>query len=268
MLAAEDGVGRAGRGDDDVGAVAGVVEVVELDGLAVELLRQADGAFVGAVGDEDRGAAVGHQVAGGEFAHLAGADDEDVLALQRAENLFGQFHRDRGDRDRRRSNGGLAAHALGDGEGAAEELVELSANRTDGAGGGIGFLHLAENLRFADDHRIEARSYAEQVPHRIFFAKFVEMRVEFVSREMKVVVQESAQVGVAVGGVGHDLHAIAGGDDHAFFDPGIGGELAAGVGQARLRDRQALADFERRALVIHANELKSHEAANLWIAEK
>ena len=68
--------------------------------------------------------------------------------------------------------------------------------------------------------------------------------------------------------VRHDLHPIAGGDDHALFNAGIGVEIAAGVGQARFRDRQALADLERCALVIHANELESHEAANLWIAEK
>jgi hypothetical protein len=99
VFAAENGVGRAGRGDDDVGAVAGVIKVVELDGLAVEFLRQADGAVVGAVGDEDGGAAVSHQVAGGEFAHLAGADDEDRLPFQRPENLFGKLYRDRRDRD-------------------------------------------------------------------------------------------------------------------------------------------------------------------------
>ena len=144
----------------------------------------------------------------------------------------------------------------------------MSADRADGAGGGVGFLDLAENLGFADNHRIQARGHAEEVADRVFLAEFVEMRVEFVGGEVKVVVQESAQVGVAVGGVGDDLHAIAGGDDHALFDSGIGVEIAAGIGQARLRDRQALAHFERRALVIHANELESHEAANLWIAEK
>ena len=85
---------------------------------------------------------------------------------------------------------------------------------------------------------------------------------------MKVIVQESAEVGVAVGGVRHNLHAIAGGDDHAFFNTGVGIEIAASVRHARFGDGQALAQFERRALVIHANELESHEAANLWIAEK
>ena len=85
---------------------------------------------------------------------------------------------------------------------------------------------------------------------------------------MKVLVQESAQVGRTVRGVRDHLHTIAGGDHHALFDSGIRGELAASIGQARLGDRQALAHFERSALVIHADELKSHEAANLWMVEK
>ncbi len=102
----------------------------------------------------------------------------------------------------------------------------------------------------------------------VLLAKFVKMRIELVGIEMEVVVEKSAKIGVPVAGMGDDLDAIAGRDNHAFFDAGIGGEIAAGIGQTRFRDGQALADFERRALVIHANELESHDAANLWIAEK
>src|ERR1700732_2360286 len=53
MFAAEDGVWRAGRSDDDVGAIAGVIQVVELDGLPFELLRQADGPLIRPIGHED-----------------------------------------------------------------------------------------------------------------------------------------------------------------------------------------------------------------------
>jgi hypothetical protein len=80
--------------------------------------------------------------------------------------------------------------------------------------------------------------------------------------------KESAEVGVAVGGMRHDLHTIAGGDDHRLLDTGISGEIAARIRQPRLGDREALANFERGALVVHAYQLESHEAANLWIAEK
>jgi hypothetical protein len=106
------------------------------------------------------------------------------------------------------------------------------------------------------------------VADNFFVAKFVKMSVEFVGGEVEVVVKESAEVGGAVGGLGDDLYAIAGGDDEGFFNTRVGSEIAAGVGQAGLGYGEALADFERGAHVIHADELISHEAVNLWIVEK
>ena len=94
VLAAENRVRRSGGSDNDVGAVAGGVEILELDGLSVELLREADGALVGSVGDKDGSAAVGHQVAGSELAHLAGANDEDRLPFQSPKDFFSQLNRD------------------------------------------------------------------------------------------------------------------------------------------------------------------------------
>ena len=85
---------------------------------------------------------------------------------------------------------------------------------------------------------------------------------------MKAIVKKAAQIGRSVGSVRDHFDAVAGGDDHPLFDSGMSGKIAATVGQARLRDRQSLAHFERRALVIHANELVSHEAVNLWMVEK
>ena len=118
MFAAKNRVRRSGRGDDDVGAVARVVEVVELDGFAVESVRQANGAVVSTIGDENRGTAMRHQVARRQFAHLARAHNENGLAVQRPENLFGQLDCHRCNGDRGRSHGSLRAHALGHGEGA------------------------------------------------------------------------------------------------------------------------------------------------------
>jgi hypothetical protein len=68
--------------------------------------------------------------------------------------------------------------------------------------------------------------------------------------------------------MGNYFHTIAGRDHHAFFDSGIGGQIAAGVGQTRLGNRQAFTQFEWRAVVIYADELDSHEAANLCMALK
>src|SRR4029077_6506756 len=175
------------------------------DGLSVELLRQADGAVVSAVGHEDRRATVGHQVACGELAHLACANDKDFLALQRSENLLREFDRNRSNRHRRCSDGSLAAHALGDGKGAAEELVELSADSAHSARGCIGFFYLPENLRLAHDHRVETRSYAENMAHRVLLAEFIKMGIKHAGIEVEVVVQEPAQISVTVHRVRDDL---------------------------------------------------------------
>jgi hypothetical protein len=58
------------------------------------------------------------------------------------------------------------------------------------------------------------------------------------------------------------FHAIASGDDHGFFNAWVGVEIAAAIGQLRLRNRKPFSHFERCALMIHADELISH-AANL-----
>jgi hypothetical protein len=68
--------------------------------------------------------------------------------------------------------------------------------------------------------------------------------------------------------MGHQLHAIAGRNNDAFFNPGMRGEITASVRQARFRDCEALAHLDRSAVVIHANKLKSHETANLCMALK
>ncbi len=60
----EDEMRRAGRGNHDIGALAGVVKPAKLDRLSVKFVRQPDGAVVGAVGDKDRSGAMREQVPG------------------------------------------------------------------------------------------------------------------------------------------------------------------------------------------------------------
>jgi hypothetical protein len=89
------------------------------------------------------------------------------------------------------------------------------------------------------------------------------MRVELVRGQMKLIVQKAAQVSRSIAGVRDHLHAVAGGNDHALFNSRVRGKVAAKIWQMLVRDGEALAHVERSALVIHANELISHEAANL-----
>ena len=119
MFFAENRMRRAGGGDHDVGAVDRVVELLERRSASpLNFWASADGAFVGAIADENLIRAVRQQVPRRQLAHLARADQVNALALQIAEDLLGQIDRDRRDRDRRRGDRGLGAHALGHGEGA------------------------------------------------------------------------------------------------------------------------------------------------------
>ena len=199
-------------------AIAGVVKSAEFDGLSVELLGQADSAIVSAVGDENRRGAVRKQVPRRQFAHLSGADQVNVLALQRSENLLGQFDRDRGHRNGRRAYRGFRAHSLGYGESAGQQQIQLRVHRAYGARRRIGFLHLAENLRLADHHRIEARGDAEKMTNGFALAIFIKVRLEFGGIELKIFAQKTAQIGAAILGLRQQFHPVAGGENQPFFD--------------------------------------------------
>src|SRR5207248_3400953 len=102
------------------------------------------------------------------------------------------------------------------------------------------------------------------MPNRLLLPIFVQMRIQFLGSEMKMIVQESAKIGGAVSGVCHQFDAITSGYHHPFLDAGIRRQISADIRQARLRDRQPLTQLKRSAVVIHANQLESHEALNLW----
>ena len=96
--AGEDVAVGAGGGDDDVGAAGLGVELLEGDDfggagegggvvgdlhgdLLGDVAGDEGGLLVGAVGDQDGGRALLDEVTGGELGHLAGADEQDGLAV-------------------------------------------------------------------------------------------------------------------------------------------------------------------------------------------
>ena len=178
VLAAEDGMRRAGGADDDVGFGGCFVELIEGDDPAVEGLGKLAGALLRAVGDEDGACSLLHEMAGCEFAHFSCADEEDGAAVERAEDFAGQFDGDRGDGDGVGADGGFGADALGCGEGGLEEMFELAGDGASGAGDGKSVFDLAENLRFADDHGVEAGGDAEEMANGLLIAVLVDVRRE------------------------------------------------------------------------------------------
>ena len=121
----------------------------------------------------DRGA-TGAQVARGQLAHLAGADEQHGAAVEIAEDLL--CERGGGGRHRRRAlaDRGLDARATARVQRLAEEAVEQRAGRTDLEG----IAHLAEDLALAGHERVETGGDAEQVEGGAVVAEPVEHRRE------------------------------------------------------------------------------------------
>src|SRR4051812_45364782 len=113
--------------------------------------------------DHDLSDALRAQVLGGDRADLAGADDEHAAPVQTAEYLARQRHGGEADRDGAFPERGLRADPLADAERPAESVAQHRPGASFGGGRLIGVLHLPENLRLANDERVEAGGDAKQV---------------------------------------------------------------------------------------------------------
>ncbi len=89
------------------------------------------------------------------------------------------------------------------------------------------------------------------------FAELVEMRLEIGRGDVEVLVEEVEGAGVfRLRGVlhGEEFDAVAGGEDDGFADTGLVGEGAGSIGEARGSDGEALANLDRRGVVVDAQE--------------
>ena len=177
-LALDHRVGRAGRGDDDVHRGQRGRQLVEGHGRPRQRPRQLLGARPGAVGDVERERALLDEVPGGQLAHLARADEENGPADEPGEDLLRQL--DGGERDRHRvpRDLRLRPHLLRHGEGLREQRVERGPDRLARLGERERVLHLPEDLRLAEHHRVEARGDAERVAHGLALGVGVEHRLD------------------------------------------------------------------------------------------
>ena len=115
------------------------------------------------------------QVDAGELGHLAGAEDEDAQAGEVAEDLPRQLDRGVADRDGAFGEPGFVPHALADREGGVKQAMGHGAREVQVARGGVRRLDLTENLRLADDERVEAGRHAEEMARRVDAAVAVEV---------------------------------------------------------------------------------------------
>ena len=114
---------------------------------------------------------------------------------------------------------------------------------------GVRLLDLPEDLRLADDHRVERRGDAEQVAQRLVAVERVEVRAQ-ARRQCALVDEEAMQRldGRGVLDTGVELDAIAGRDDHRLADAGHGHQALERSRQQLAGEGDALAHLDGRGL--------------------
>jgi hypothetical protein len=193
----------------------------------------------------------------GELDHLARADQEQALVGDRREDPLGELHRRGGHRDRRAADVGLRAHVLRDREGPLEQAVQHQAERARRLGRAHRLLHLPEDLRLAEHHRVESRCNAECVGHRFGLRERVQVRPQRIGRQaMRLLEPPRDARGLAAAEI--HLGAVARRQDRRLADRARAGHVAQRVGERVGRERDALAHVERRGGVAEADGMERH----------
>ena len=176
-------------------------------------------------------------------------------------------HRDRRNRNVVGTNSSFGTSLLCGSKCALKQVLQLPRHSPGSACDGEGFFHLAQNLRLAHHHGVEAGSHAEKMAHRLLITVVVNVRRQLRRINAEVAVKKRRQVGVRILERGQQLHPIAGGNDHALANARHVRQRARCFRQILTGDRDPLAQRDGRGLVIHSYEYKSHCGPNLctWL---
>ena len=112
---------------------------------------------------------------GGQLADLARAEEENLQAVQVAEDLLRQLDGRIRDRDGVLADAGVGADSFRHAHRLIENLREERIERAALAAGQERGAHLSGDLRLADDHRVEPRGDAEEVLEHVAVAKDVDV---------------------------------------------------------------------------------------------
>ena len=141
-------------------------------------------------------------------------------SAMRVEDALRQAHRGGRHRHAVGADLGGAAHFLGHREGALEHLVQVGAQAAGFVGRAHRVLHLAEDLRLAQHHRIEPGGDAERMAHRVVLRQHVQVRAQFGVGQLVVVGQEMGggveRIDAAALAGRIQLGAVAGREDGRF----------------------------------------------------
>ena len=145
-----------------------------------------------------------------------------------------------------------------------KQPAEHRSDGPGGRGGRVGVFDLAENLRLANDQRVEAGGDAKQVLRRLEVRKVVDVFRESGSIDAVKVAEEGRQVGArGVGVLAGDvqLGPVAGGDHRYFAGRTAGRERPQRAFEAARLEVELLAQLHGRGAVTDADyeELHGHK---------
>ena len=229
--------------------------------LPADAAGQLHGRVQRPVGDQDLLDAVRLEVRRRELAGLAGADDEHGVVAELAEHLQGELDGGRADAHGALADGGLGAHALPHFERVPEQPVEDHGRAAAVAGLLVGGLELGDDLRLADDHRVEARGDAEEVGDGAVAGVAVQRRLELARRDAGVarqVRQRRLARRERVAPVQIQLGAVAGAQGDGLAGDALVQQLLAQAQRGLLVQGEALAQLERGGLVRDAGDDDVH----------
>ena len=196
---------------------------------------------------------------GGQLDHFARAHKQHPGISQVFKQLACQAHGGGRHADAVGADLGSGAHFLGNRKAALEQLVERGAQRTRMLGCAHCVLHLSQNLRLAQHHRVQPAGNAESMAGDRAVFQRVRMRAQHFAADTAAVrqpVQRVVHRGMVASAV--NLGAVAGGNDGGFDTPVrivLAQRLAQAVQRRRdliERERETTAQIERRGVVIDA----------------
>jgi hypothetical protein len=142
--------------NDEVGVRDGVRELVQRHRAAADFGGERHAPVARTVDDGDRAGEVASQVLRGEARCFTGADDDHTAVVQRGDAASRQLTRRRGDRHHADANPGLRPRRASPRECRLHQPIQHRARCARVARERKGVFHLAQNLRFAHNHRVEA----------------------------------------------------------------------------------------------------------------
>jgi hypothetical protein len=207
------------------------------------------------------------------LSHLSRADHDDLFVVESLEKLARKV----GDRHARNTDPllidrGFRCDSLGHPQRRLEGRVGQGADTARGRGQFVCLFHLAEDLRLADDHAVEAGGHREQVTDKVL-AGPLEQVVEQVNRLQTMEIGQEADDVVMRWAAFRlfrrdvQLHPIARRKEHRLCARKSLPQAHEGLDRLVLREGQSLANLYARRVMAAADHLQFHQEGSLYWKE-